>query len=122
MTSISLYVFSTFHLSTFIDPFLFVSLDLICGSVLTSVPRCDRYAACGHYALSSFSNRTKCATADRPYNQEVVIATYKRLILSMPPANQYLLLYVLDLLSVFARKSEINLMTAQSNHLFPSFF
>ncbi|KAH9957452.1 Rho GTPase activation protein, partial [Russula dissimulans] len=54
------------------------------------------------------------AIADRPYNQEVVIATYKRLIQSMPPANQYLLLYVLDLLSVFARKSEINLMTAQN--------
>lgn len=39
------------------------------------------------------------------------IARYKTLILSMPAVNQYLLLYVLDLLSVFARKSEINLMT-----------
>lgn len=35
----------------------------------------------------------------------------------MPRANQYLLLYVLDLLSVFARKSDKNLMTAAS----PSF-
>lgn len=32
----------------------------------------------------------------------------------MPRANQYLLLYVLDLLSVFARKSDKNLMTASS--------
>lgn len=32
----------------------------------------------------------------------------------MPPPNQYLLLYVLDLLSVFARKSDKNLMTAPS--------
>jgi hypothetical protein len=32
----------------------------------------------------------------------------------MPHANQYLLLYVLDLLSVFARKAEKNLMTAQN--------
>jgi hypothetical protein len=32
----------------------------------------------------------------------------------MPRANQYLLLYVLDLLSVFARKSDKNLMTATS--------
>ena len=32
----------------------------------------------------------------------------------MPRANQYLLLYVLDLLSVFARKSDKNLMTAKS--------
>lgn len=42
------------------------------------------------------------------------MATYKRLIRSMPRANQYLLLYVLDLLSVFARKCERNLMTATS--------
>ncbi len=34
----------------------------------------------------------------------------------MPRANQYLLLYVLDLLSVFARKSDINLMTATSEY------
>lgn len=32
----------------------------------------------------------------------------------MPPVNQYLLLYTLDLLSVFARKSDVNLMTAPS--------
>ncbi|TFY51896.1 hypothetical protein EVG20_g10789 [Dentipellis fragilis] len=54
------------------------------------------------------------AIAKKPYNQDEVIATYKRLIASMPRANQYLLLYVLDLLSVFARKSAKNLMTAQS--------
>ena len=57
-------------------------------------------------------------TAKKPYNQELVIATYKRLIHSMPHANQYLLLYVLDLLSVFARKSDKNLMTAQSKSPF----
>ena len=39
------------------------------------------------------------------------VEQYKALIRSMPAVNQYLLLYVLDLLSVFARKSEINLMT-----------
>ncbi|KAI9442832.1 Rho GTPase activation protein [Lactarius psammicola] len=54
------------------------------------------------------------AIAKKPYNQEAVIATYKRLIHSMAHANQYLLLYVLDLLSVFARKSDKNLMTAQN--------
>ena len=59
-------------------------------------------------------------TAKKPYNQEAVIATYKRLIHSMAHANQYLLLYVLDLLSVFARKSDKNLMTAQSTHTFPT--
>ncbi|TFK27780.1 Rho GTPase activation protein, partial [Coprinopsis marcescibilis] len=50
--------------------------------------------------------------AKEPYNQEEVIAKYKSLMRQMPRANQYLLLYVLDLLSVFARKSDINLMTA----------
>ena len=49
-----------------------------------------------------------------------MIATYKRLIRSMPRANQYLLLYVLDLLSVFARKSDKNLMTAKSTYSLPS--
>ena len=50
----------------------------------------------------------------KPFNHDEVIATYKRLIRRMPRANQYLLLYVLDLLSVFARKSDKNLMTATS--------
>ncbi|KAL0953190.1 hypothetical protein HGRIS_004444 [Hohenbuehelia grisea] len=54
------------------------------------------------------------ALAKQPYNQDEVIATYKSLIRRMPRANQYLLLYVLDLLSVFARKSDKNLMTAKN--------
>lgn len=52
--------------------------------------------------------------ARRHNNEDEVIQTYKRLIRAMPRANQYLLLYVLDLLSVFARKSDKNLMTAKS--------
>ncbi|KAF8150814.1 Rho GTPase activation protein, partial [Crassisporium funariophilum] len=52
------------------------------------------------------------ALAKEPFNQEEVISTYKSLIRRLPRANQYLLLYVLDLLSVFARKSDKNLMTA----------
>jgi hypothetical protein len=52
--------------------------------------------------------------AKKPYGQDQVIAAYKRLIRSMPRGNQYLLLYVLDLLSVFARRADKNLMTAQS--------
>lgn len=42
------------------------------------------------------------------------IDEYKNLIQSLPDVNRYLLLYVLDLLSVFARHSEINLMTIPS--------
>lgn len=42
------------------------------------------------------------------------IRTYRLMITSSPPANQYLLLYVLDLLAVFARASNKNLMPASS--------
>ncbi|KDQ57075.1 hypothetical protein JAAARDRAFT_131629 [Jaapia argillacea MUCL 33604] len=54
------------------------------------------------------------ALAKKPYNRDEVITKYKEFIRQMPRANQYLLLYVLDLLSVFARKSDKNLMTAQN--------
>ncbi|TFK46072.1 RhoGAP-domain-containing protein [Heliocybe sulcata] len=54
------------------------------------------------------------ALAKKPVNAEEIIAKYKQLIRQMPRANQYLLLYVLDLLSVFARKCDKNLMTAQN--------
>ncbi|KZP00384.1 Rho GTPase activation protein [Calocera viscosa TUFC12733] len=52
--------------------------------------------------------------AKKPFDRDQAIKTYQRLIRSMPRANQYLLLYVLDLLSVFARKSDINLMPASN--------
>ena len=54
------------------------------------------------------------ALVRKPFNRDEAITRYKRLIRSLPRANQYLLLYVLDLLSVFARKSDKNLMTAKS--------
>jgi hypothetical protein len=50
----------------------------------------------------------------QPLDVEAATKTYKLLISSMPPSNRYLLLYVLDLLAVFARKSETNLMPASS--------
>ncbi|WVW85559.1 hypothetical protein I302_107597 [Kwoniella bestiolae CBS 10118] len=42
------------------------------------------------------------------------IAQYKSLIQALPRIHLYLLLYVLDLLSVFARRADKNLMTAPS--------
>ncbi|KAJ3480952.1 hypothetical protein NLJ89_g12246 [Agrocybe chaxingu] len=54
------------------------------------------------------------ALSKTPFNHEETVATFKSLIRRMPRPNQYLLLYVLDLLSVFARKSDKNLMTATS--------
>lgn len=78
------------------------------------------YSVPGHTrsvdTLLSFAN-AYCGLDKQPFNQEEVIATYKALIRGMPRANQYLLLYVLDLLSVFARKSDKNLMTATSKSL-----
>jgi hypothetical protein len=48
------------------------------------------------------------------------VRRYKELIRAMPPINQYLLLYVLDLLHVFAKNSDTNLMTAASKHSSPA--
>ena len=56
-------------------------------------------------------------SAKEPFNRDEVISRYKRLIHTLPDDNRYLLLYVLDLLSVFARKAEKNLMTAKSASL-----
>lgn len=50
----------------------------------------------------------------QPLDVEAATKTYRLLITSMPPSNRYLLLYVLDLLAVFARKSDVNLMPASS--------
>lgn len=52
--------------------------------------------------------------AKKPFDQEGAIKTYRLLISSMSPASQYLLLYVLDLLAVFARKSDKNRMPASN--------
>lgn len=49
-----------------------------------------------------------------PFDVNAAIRTYRLMITSSPPANQYLLLYVLDLLAVFARASNKNLMPASS--------
>ncbi|KAJ5893238.1 hypothetical protein N7495_004929 [Penicillium taxi] len=40
------------------------------------------------------------------------VETYQRLIIELPPLNKQLLLYILDLLAVFASKSEQNRMTS----------
>jgi hypothetical protein len=58
------------------------------------------------------------APARTPFIIDEVIASYKRLIGKLPLANQYLLLYVLDLLTVFAKKADINKMNAASEHQF----
>ena len=46
------------------------------------------------------------------FDHEVAIITYQKLITELPPLNRQLLLYILDLLAVFASKSELNRMTS----------
>lgn len=66
----------------------------------------------GHYKCES--NDLMFGTIAKGQSQDEVIKAYRQLIRNMPRQNQYLLLYVLDLLSVFARKADKNLMTATS--------
>jgi hypothetical protein len=46
-----------------------------------------------------------------PFDVAKVIKTYQDLITQLPPLNRQLLLYILDLLAVFASKSDLNKMT-----------
>jgi GTPase-activating protein SAC7 len=46
------------------------------------------------------------------FDHDKAIATYQQLITELPPLNRQLLLYILDLLAVFASKSDVNLMTS----------
>ncbi|BGP17753.1 hypothetical protein JCM10213_005335 [Rhodosporidiobolus nylandii] len=54
------------------------------------------------------------AVLQQPQPIEASIAAYRELIALLPPASKYLLLYLLDFLSVFARSSQYNLMTASN--------
>lgn len=45
------------------------------------------------------------------FDAEVAIRAYQGLITELPPLNRQLLLYILDLLAVFASKSDLNKMT-----------
>ncbi|GAE00183.1 Rho GTPase activator [Paecilomyces variotii No. 5] len=46
------------------------------------------------------------------FDHDKAVATYQQLIRELPPLNKQLLLYILDLLAVFASKSEQNRMTS----------
>ncbi|GAA5991136.1 hypothetical protein JCM10908_006556 [Rhodotorula pacifica] len=54
------------------------------------------------------------AVLQEPQPIAASIAAYRHLISLLPPASRYLLLYLLDFLSVFARCSDKNLMTASN--------
>jgi hypothetical protein len=63
-----------------------------------------------HQAQAVGSTESKDDTGDFDYEKSV--ATYQQLIRELPPLNKQLLLYILDLLAVFASKSEKNRMTS----------
>ncbi|KAI2637313.1 hypothetical protein GGS21DRAFT_471592 [Xylaria nigripes] len=48
------------------------------------------------------------------FDQQEAVKKYQELIKELPPLNRQLLLYILDLLAVFAAKSDENRMTAQN--------
>lgn len=48
------------------------------------------------------------------FDEAAAIAKYEKLITELPPLNRQLLLYILDLLAVFAAKSEQNRMNSQN--------
>ncbi|KAI0448011.1 hypothetical protein F4803DRAFT_2663 [Xylaria telfairii] len=48
------------------------------------------------------------------FDQQEAVEKYQELIKELPPLNRQLLLYILDLLAVFAAKSDENLMTSQN--------
>ncbi|KAJ2977041.1 hypothetical protein NUW58_g7929 [Xylaria curta] len=48
------------------------------------------------------------------FDQQEAVEKYQALIKELPPLNRQLLLYILDLLAVFAAKSDENRMTAQN--------
>lgn len=48
------------------------------------------------------------------FDEKAAIVKYQKLITELPPLNKQLLLYILDLLAVFAAKSDENRMTSQN--------
>ena len=48
------------------------------------------------------------------FNHSIAIETYQKLITKLPPLNRQLLLYLLDLLAVFASKSDVNGMDSHN--------
>lgn len=56
-------------------------------------------------------DETQVAEADK-FDHSTAVVTYQRLIVELPPLNKQLLLYILDLLAVFASKSDQNRMTS----------
>ncbi|BFZ61694.1 GTPase activating protein (GAP) for Rho1p [Saitoella coloradoensis] len=61
-----------------------------------------------------FYEQFRSPIVEEPYNETHAIEAYQYLICLLPSLNRQLLLYILDLLAVFASKANENLMTAEN--------
>lgn len=89
------------------------------GASTTSVAASEHNASVASLtSLESTTTSMQASTTnlslDDPLHQEIVqtVAVYQDLIARLPNLNRQLLMYILDLLAVFASKSEENLMPA----------
>ncbi|ODH28765.1 hypothetical protein ACO22_03885 [Paracoccidioides brasiliensis] len=64
------------------------------------------------YQAQAVGDRDAASEEEEGFDHAKAVATYQDLIKKLPPLNRQLLLYILDLLTVFASKSEVNRMTA----------
>lgn len=65
-----------------------------------------------HHQSQAVGEKESQGAAAGDFDADAAIKTYQRLITEIPPLNRQLLLYILDLLAVFASKSDLNLMNA----------
>jgi hypothetical protein len=65
----------------------------------------------GHQAVAVGVKGHQLPSSDCKPDRNATLQIYQSLIAEMPPFNRQILLYLLDLLSVFASKSELNNMT-----------
>lgn len=65
-----------------------------------------------HHQAQAVGEMDHQGTEVGEFDPDEAIKTYQKSITELPPLNRQLLLYILDLLAVFASKSDINRMTA----------
>ena len=65
-----------------------------------------------HYQAQLDSGSNVSGNEPDSFDADVAVKAYQKLITQLPPLNRQLLLYILDLLAVFASKSDFNRMTA----------
>lgn len=65
-----------------------------------------------HHQAQAVGDTEAMAQEVPTFDHDKAIHTYQQLITELPSLNRQLLLYILDLLAVFAAKSDVNLMTS----------